>query len=91
MLAPISATGVVTHHMQKAFNVQLESFNAKYATNLATSHQYAFRKAKANTLLIPFQQGNRKLNNYVQGPFTPSMMQRAVNMSQGQKIPSVSK
>ena len=86
-----STTGAATHHMQKAFNVQLESSNAKYATNLATSHQYVSRKAKADTLLIPFMQGNQKHNNYAWGPFTPSIMQTAVNMNQGQKIPSVYK
>ena len=87
----INVTGVATHHMQRAFSVQLESSNAKFATNLATSHQYVSRKAKANTLLISFKQGNEMHNTYVQGPFTPSMMQRAVNMNQGQKILSVYK
>ena len=87
----INVTDVVTHHMQRAFSVQLESSNAKFAINLATSHQYVSRKAKANTLLIPIIQGNQKHNSYVWGPFTPSMMQRAVNMNQGQKIPSVYK
>ena len=53
-----SATGAVTHHMQKASNVKLESSSVKYAINLATSHQYASKKAKANTPLIPFMQGN---------------------------------
>ena len=76
-----SVVDVATHHMQKAFNVWLENSSVKYATNLANSHQYVSRKAKANTLLIPFMQGNRKHNNYMRGPFTPSMMQRAVNES----------
>ena len=58
--------------MQKASNVKLESSSVKYAINLATSHQYASKKAKANTPLIPFMQGNQKHNNYVQGHFTPS-------------------
>ena len=48
-LVPISATGAVTHHMQKASNVKLESSSVKYAINFATSHQYASKKAKANT------------------------------------------
>ena len=55
---PKSATGAVTHHMQKASNVKPEGSSVKYAINLATSHQYASKKAKANTLLIPFMQGN---------------------------------
>ena len=32
--------------MQKASNARLESFSAKYATNLATSHQCASRNAQ---------------------------------------------
>ena len=84
-LIPKSATGAVTHHMQKAFNVKLESSSVNYAINLATSHQYASKKAEANTPLIPFMQGNRKHNNYVRGHFTPSKMQGAVNMIQTQK------
>ena len=86
-----SAIGAATHHMQKAFSVPPESSSAKYAISLATSHQYVSRKAKANTLLIPFMLGNRKHNNYVLGPFTPSIMQTALNMNQGWKIPSVYK
>ena len=46
--------------MQKDSNVKLESSSVKYAINLATSHQYASKKAKANTPLIPFMQGNQK-------------------------------
>ena len=90
-LTPISATGVVIHHMQKASNVWLESSSVKYAINLAISHQYVSRKTKVSTLLIPFMQGNQKHNNYVRGHFTPFKMQRTVNMSQDQKIPSVYK
>ena len=75
--------------MQKASNVRLESSSVKYA-HLAISHQYVSRKTKVS-LLIPFMQGNQKHNNYMQGHFTPFKMQRAVNMSQGQKIPSVYK
>ena len=91
MLVLISTTGAVIHHMQKASNVRLESSSVKYAINLATSHQYVSRKAKVNTPLIPFMQGNRKHNNYVWGHFKPFKMQGAVNMSQGQKISSVYK
>ena len=90
-LTPKSATGAVTHHMQKASNVKPEGSSVKYAINLATSHQYASKKAKANTLLIPFMQGNRKHNNYVWGHFTPSKMQGAVNMTQTQKRTSAYK
>ena len=86
-----SVVDVVTHHMQKAFNVWLESSSVKYAINLVTSHQYVTRKVKVTTHQAQPNQGNQKHNNYVQGPFTPSMMQRAVNMIQGQKIPSVYK
>ena len=75
----------------KGFQCPARKFQCKSAINLATSHQYVSRKAKANTLLFPFKQGNQRHNNYVWGPFTPSMMQRAVNMNQGWKIPSVYK
>ena len=63
--------------MQKASNVKPEGSSVKYAINLATSHQYASRKAKGSTPLIPFMQGNRKHNNYMWGHFTPSKMQGA--------------
>ena len=36
----------MTHHMQKASNVKLESSSVKYAINLATSHQYASKKSQ---------------------------------------------
>ena len=36
-------------HMQKAFNVWLESSNVKYAINLATSCQYVTRKVQITT------------------------------------------
>ena len=81
----------VTHHKQKVFNVRLESSNVKYAINLATSHQYVTRKVQVTTHQARPNQGNQKHNNYVQGHFTPSMMLRAVHMSQGWKIPSVYK
>ena len=72
-------------------NVKPEGSSVKYAINLATSHQYASNKAKANTPLIPFMQGNWKHNNYMQGHFTPSKMQGAVNMIQTQKRTSAYK
>ena len=75
----------------KGFQCQARKFQCKICHNSATSHQYVSRKVKVNTPLIPFMQGNQKHNNYVQGHFTPFKMQRAVNMSQGQKIPSVYK
>ena len=83
MLTPISATGAVIHHMQKASNVRLESSNVKYAINLAISHQYVSRKTKVNTLLIPFMQGNRKHNKYMWGHFTPFKMQESSEYESG--------
>ena len=77
--------------MQKASNVKPVGSSLKYAINLATSHQYASKKAKGNTPLIPFMQGNQKHNNYMQGHFTPSKMQGAVNMIQTQKRTSAYK
>ena len=91
ILTPTNATGAVIHHMQKASNAQPESFSVKYATSLATSHQCASKKAKANILPTHFQQGNQKLSNYVWGPFTPTMMLKTVKRDQDQKITSVYK
>ena len=86
-----SVVDAVTHHMQKAFNVQLESSSVKYVINLVTSHQYVTRKVKVTIHQAQPNQGNQKHNNYVWGPYTPSTMQRAVNMNQGQMTPSVYK
>ena len=43
-----SVVDAVTHHMQKAFNVQLESSNVKYAINLATSPSVCYQKGQGH-------------------------------------------
>ena len=68
---PISATSAVIHYMQKAFYVQPENSNARYATSLVTPQQCVTKKVKVNTHQVHFNQGNQKHNNFMQGPYTP--------------------
>ena len=58
MPALISTTGVVIHYMQKAFYVQPENSNARYATSLVTSQQCVTKKVKVNTHQVHLNQGN---------------------------------
>ena len=53
-----SAPGVAIHHMQKAFNVQLESSSVKYAISLVTSHQRVTKKVKVTTHIAQPNQEN---------------------------------
>ena len=89
MHAPIPAPGVVTHYMQRDFNVQLGNSNVRYATSLATSLQCVIRKIKPNSHLILFTQENPRHNNFAWGPYTPTMMQTEVNLNQTQRTLSV--
>ena len=49
MCALISAPGVVTHYMQRDFNVQLGNSNVRYATSLAISLQCVTRKGQESS------------------------------------------
>ena len=80
--ALISAPGVATHYMQRDFNVQLGNSNVRYATSLATLLQCVIRKVKANSHPILFTQENPRHNNFVWGPYTPTMMHTEVNLNQ---------
>ena len=64
MHPPISAPGVVTHYMQRDFNVHLGNSNVRYATSLATSLQCVIRKVKANSHPILSTQENPRHNNF---------------------------
>ena len=64
--------------MQRDFNVQLGNSNVRYATSLVTSLQCVIRKVKANSHPILFTQENPRHNNFMWGPYTPTMMQTEV-------------
>ena len=85
----ISAPGAVTHCMQRDFNVQLGNSNVRYAISLAILLQCVIRKVKANTHPIHSNQENRRHNNFMWGPYTPTMMQTAVNLIPKRKTLSV--
>ena len=78
MCTQTNAPDVVTHHMLRDSNVLQENSNVKYVTNLDISLQYVIREA--NGYQVPLKQEHPKLNNFVQGPYTPTMMLTEVDL-----------
>ena len=67
-----SAPGVVTHYMPKDSHVLQENSNVRYVISLGISPQYVTKRV--SSLQTHLKQENPKHTNYVQGPYTPTMI-----------------